>query len=284
LRSNLHSETLERAHLWRDTDAVEPFLKWAGGKRWAIQKLVAEVPESYGTYIEPFLGGGSLFFAVLPQRARLSDANAELINAYRMVCEKAGDLERWLRWLQRYHSKDLYYKIRSRPKGGDFWAALRFIYLNRTCWNGLYRVNLRGEFNVPIGTKDLIEYRDGLCSQARVLKRACLQCADFEVALSGAKTNDFAYVDPPYTVRHNNNGFIKYNEKIFGWSDQERLRDEVKRATDRGVKVLVSNAAHDSVRELYHGVGTLIEVERSSVLAASPSYRRREKEIIVKCY
>ena len=284
MHDNLNSATSERACLRQNAGAVEPFLKWAGGKRWATQKLLAELPEEYGTYVEPFLGGGSLFFAVLPRKARLSDANAELINAYRMVCHKHAELERWLRWLQRLHSKELYYKIRSRMGGGDFWAALRFIYLNRTCWNGLYRVNLRGEFNVPIGTKDLIEYRNGLSAQAQALERAHLKCADFQTALREAKVGDFAYVDPPYTVRHNNNGFIKYNEKIFSWADQERLCDEVKRATDRGVKVLVSNAAHDSVRELYLGVGALIEVERSSVLAASASYRRREKEIIVKCY
>lgn len=263
---------------------VEPFLKWAGGKRWAIPTLLAELPEEYGTYVEPFLGGGSLFFAVQPRKAILADVNAELINAYRMVGQKGDELERWLRWLQRHHSKELYYRIRSRTGGGDFWAALRFIYLNRTCWNGLYRVNLRGEFNVPIGSKDLIEYRDGLGAQAKALARAHLQSCDFEVILRKAKSGDFAYVDPPYTVRHNNNGFIKYNEKIFSWSDQERLRDEVKRASDKGVKVLVSNAAHDSVRELYHEVGTIIEIERSSVLAASALYRRREKEILVRCY
>lgn len=284
MHSNLHSVTSKRALLQQGAGAMEPFLKWAGGKRWAIKTLLAEMPKHYGTYVEPFLGGGSLFFAALPKKARLSDTNAELINAYRMVCQRNADLERWLRWLQRHHSKELYYKIRSRTGGGDFWAALRFIYLNRTCWNGLYRVNLRGEFNVPIGTKDLIEYREGLSEQAKVLNSAHLQCVDFQTSLRDAKAGDFAYVDPPYTVRHNNNGFVKYNEKIFSWSDQERLCEEVKRATDRGVKVLVSNAAHDSVRELYHGVGTLIEIERSSVLAASSSYRRREMEIIVKCY
>lgn len=263
---------------------TEPFLKWAGGKRWAVPNLRTLVPRVYGTYFEPFLGGGSLFFALRPANAALSDANIDLINAYRVVRDKPDDLERWLERLDSHHDSNLYYRIRSRARGSEFWSALRFIYLNRTCWNGLYRVNKRGEFNVPIGTKTAISYPKGLSDQSSALKGATLEACDFSVTINRANTGDFVYVDPPYTVKHNNNGFVKYNENIFKWDDQERLAEEIASAIKRGVKVLVSNAAHESVRSLYAGIGEIFEVERSSVLAASSLYRKREKEVIIKCY
>jgi DNA adenine methylase len=263
---------------------LEPFLKWAGGKRWAVAELVRHAPPVFDRYVEPFLGGASLFFALQPQSAVLADVNSELINAYRCVRDRAGDLQRWLRWLEERHSASLYYKIRDKSGGSAFWRALRFVYLNRTCWNGLYRVNLKGEFNVPIGTKTAICFNDGLSSQAALLQRAELRAQDFETTIATTGRGDFLYVDPPYTVRHNNNGFLKYNEKIFTWKDQERLRLGVEEAKGRGAMVLISNAAHSSVRDLYGRLGEVIELERSSVLAASSRHRRRESEVLIKCY
>lgn len=246
--------------------------------------LLGHIPQAYERYIEPFLGGGSLFFALRPKSALLADVNEDLINAFVMVREKPHEIQRWLRWLERRHSAELYYNVRSRSQGGDFWKALRFIYLNRTCWNGLYRVNLQGQFNVPMGTKTAVSYVGGLTTQAEALKGVVVKRADFRETLKAAKKGDFVYIDPPYTVRHNNNGFLKYNEKIFSWTDQEALRQEVQRAIERGAKILISNAAHESIVDLYRGLGTLVVVERSSVLAASPDFRRREKEVLIKCY
>ncbi|WP_194249818.1 DNA adenine methylase [Sphingomonas ursincola] len=264
--------------------ATEPFLKWAGGKRWALPVLQKLVPPNYKRYIEPFLGGGSLFFSLGCNDAVLSDVNFELINAYRTVRDNHEQLDRWLAVFQKWHNPELYYKIRSRDHGSKFWSALRFIYLNRTCFNGIYRVNLKGKFNVPIGTKDRISYPDGLRTYAAALCNVTIKHADFQSILRYAKSGDFVYVDPPYTVKHNNNGFIKYNEHLFKWSDQIRLRDEIRRAQDRGAYIVVSNAAHDSIFELYKNVGEIIRVERSSVLAAAPNFRRRELEVVIKCY
>lgn len=263
---------------------VNPFLKWAGGKRWALSALLSHVPKQFDRYIEPFLGGASLFFGLRPKRAMLSDMNSDLINAYVHVRDFPAELQRWLVWLERHHSSDFYYRVRERSKGGAFWRALRFIYLNRTCWNGLYRVNLRGQFNVPIGTKTAVGFEGGLSEQSAALRDAKLMVADFEVVLAEASHDDFVYIDPPYTVRHNNNGFVKYNERIFGWKDQERLRAAIASAQKRGANVLVSNAAHPSIRDLYKGLGEVIDLQRNSVLAASSLHRRPEKEVLIKCF
>ena len=263
---------------------VDPFLKWAGGKRWALSELLSHVPKQFNRYVEPFLGGASLFFGLRPTQAILSDMNSDLINAYVQVRDFPVELQRWLVWLEQHHSSEFYYQVRERSKGGPFWRALRFIYLNRTCWNGLYRVNLRGQFNVPIGTKTAVGFEEGLSEQSTALQDAKLVVADFEVVLAQAAQNDFVYIDPPYTVRHNNNGFVKYNERIFGWKDQERLRSAIDDAKRRGANVLVSNAAHPSIRDLYKGLGEVIDLQRNSVLAASSLHRRPENEVLIKCF
>lgn len=264
--------------------AISPFLKWAGGKRWATNILLELAPKDFTTYREPFLGGGSLFFALRPKSAVLSDLNRDLINAYRFVRDDSARIDRWLNRLQAVHSKDVYYKMRERMPLSDLGSAIRFIYLNRTCWNGLYRVNRQGKFNVPIGSKSAVSYNYGLTHHAGALSGTELIAEDFEIAINRASVGDFLYVDPPYTVRHNTNGFLKYNEHIFSWEDQERLKNSLDRAIKRGAKVLISNAAHASIRDLYAGLGEIFEIERSSILAADPKFRRKEGEVIVKCF
>lgn len=163
--------------------------------------------------------------------------------------------------------------------------AAQFIYLNRTCWNGLYRVNLEGKFNVPIGTKqNVILETDDFEATSRLLVGAELVCGDFEKVISRAGENDFVFVDPPYTVKHNYNGFIKYNESIFSWDDQVRLRDSVKTASNRGAKVLVTNACHESIRDIYEDIGELIVLDRASVIAGKSTARGRYEEMVIKCF
>lgn len=160
--------------------------------------------------------------------------------------------------------------------------AAQFIYLNRTCFNGLYRVNLKGKFNVPIGTKVKVFDRfEDFSAISRILKRAEICHSDFEFIIDSAISGDFLFIDPPYTVKHNLNGFIKYNEKIFSWDDQVRLRDAIVRAAARGVIVLLTNAAHASVVALYEGIGTMRFVTRSSVLAGKKVARGSVDELIV---
>jgi len=155
--------------------------------------------------------------------------------------------------------------------------------MNRACYNGLYRVNQKGQFNVPKGTKETIVFPyDNFKGISKALKGATISHSDFEDALDAAKRDDFAYLDPPYTVRHNNNGFVKYNEEMFSWCDQERLSKAVIRAAHRGVKILVSNADHSSVRDLYTGIGETVIIERYSIIGGGARYRSQTSEIAVK--
>ncbi len=264
--------------------AVVPPLKWAGGKRWFAAKHLKLLPDNFGTYIEPFMGSGALFFSLQPDQAIISDINGELINLYEVIRDTPEALEIKLAEYQRRHCTDFYYEVRrTRPRTALNKAA-RTLYLNRTCWNGLYRVNLQGEFNVPKGTKDrVVLATDNFDHLAILLKKATIICQDFEQTIDSAKQGDFAFIDPPYTVAHNNNGFVKYNQNLFSWDDQIRLRDAVARAASRGVKVLVTNAAHKSVMSLYKDFEQVI-VDRAGVIAGDASMRGRYQELVARWY
>lgn len=262
---------------------VTPFLKWAGGKRW----LIANRPDLFQfreeRYIEPFLGSGAVFFHARPLRAILSDLNPDLVGVYQAIKDSWHLVSNALATHVDKHCSDYYYAIRSQRCADDFAEAARFIYLNRTCWNGLYRVNRKGEFNVPIGTKtSVLLPSDNFGRSAELLKGAELYCRDFEVSIDEAGEDDFLFVDPPYTVKHNLNGFLKYNERIFSWEDQVRLRDALVRADFRGVRILMTNADHDSISELYRGLFRLERIERHSVLAGNGGTRGRVTELLVR--
>lgn len=259
-----------------------PFLKWAGGKRWLANKYAALLPRKFNAYFEPFLGGAAIYFYLRPEQAVLSDKNAELINVYRQIKTNWRQVYRALRRHQALHGKEYYYDERARERRVAHERAAQFLYLNRTCWNGLYRVNKRGEFNVPIGTKsNVLLDTDDFPEASAVLRTAKLRVSDFEATINQASHGDFVFVDPPYITRHNFNGFVKYNEEIFCWADQIRLADAVKRAANRGVKLLITNAAHDSVRALYSGIGTHLNLNRASILAADSQNRGVTTEIAI---
>ena len=264
---------------------ADPFLKWPGGKRWLVRQLDGLFPSVYERYLEPFLGGGAMFFHLSPRRAILSDSNKELINVYRCLKSHAEEIDERLVSLQKQHSEALYYLTRKMEPTDAVGRAVRFLYLNRTCFNGIYRVNLKGKFNVPMGSKDLVEYpKDYLKEVAAILRCASVRESDFEKTIDTATGGDFIYVDPPYTVMHNNNNFVKYNSSLFSWEDQIRLAVAIKRATERGVAIMLSNADHRSVRELYKGFGYHRSVSRASILAAESQHRRLTTELIVTNY
>ncbi len=264
---------------------IEPFLKWPGGKRWLTSRYLDLFPKTYGNYIEPFLGGAAAFFALTPDHAYLSDANAELINAYNRIKNDRRKVEKSLARYQKNHCPDFYYKVRSENPTDPVARAVRFLYLNRTCFNGIYRVNRHGDFNVPIGTKDAVSFEDGyLETVAQALKNARVRRRDFAVAIGKANKGDFVFVDPPYTVMHNNNGFVKYNAQLFSWTDQARLAIAIKTAADRGALIMMSNADHASVKELYSGFGTHHILARSSVLAGDATKRRGATELLITNY
>jgi DNA adenine methylase len=264
---------------------IEPFLKWPGGKRWLAARHLDMFPKSYNSYIEPFLGGAAVFFALAPERAYLSDANAELINAYNRIKKDRIKVEKGLARYQKKHDAHFYYKVRAASPTDPVARAIRFLYLNRTCFNGIYRVNKDGQFNVPIGTKDAVNFDEGyLEAVANSLRDVRIRVRDFAVAIRKAQEGDFVFIDPPYTVMHNNNGFVKYNAQLFSWKDQARLASEIKAAGERCVLVMMSNADHFSVRELYSGFGTHHTLTRSSVLAGDPQRRRNATELLVTNY
>ena len=252
----------------------EPFLKWAGGKRWLVASGRLPKPSKYSRLIEPFVGGGAIFFHLAPNRAVISDLNKDLIELYIVMRDSPGELYMEMQSHQSLHSDTYYYAVRENVPDSAVGRAARFLYLNRTCWNGLYRVNLAGQFNVPRGTKDTVLFEgEDFSSFSRALKGADIRCSDFEKTINEAKEGDLLFVDPPYTVKHNINGFLKYNEKIFHWEDQVRLKHSIKRATRRGVYVVMTNADHESVRDLYADVLDYTSIERHSVLAGAASRR-----------
>jgi len=257
-----------------------PLLKWAGGKRWLAPRLVEIISRAaFARYFEPFCGGAALFFQLAPKRAVLSDMNADLINCYKQIKNDANAVITVLRTFR--NSEDDYYAIRNMNPRADSRRAARILYLTTLAFNGIYRVNLRGEFNVPYGYKTHLEAFDAerIRAASRLLQGARLFVADFEDISAEATVKDLIYFDPPYTVAHGNNGFIKYNEKILQWEDQLRLACVATAATERGCKVIVSNADHPSIRKLYTHF-TMERVPRGSVMAADASYRRTITECL----
>ncbi len=262
---------------------IVPFLKWAGGKRWLVEQHSSLFPKKFNCYIEPFLGSGSVFFHLAPSRAILSDTNSDLIACYNQIRMFPEQLTELLREHHGKHCSDYYYKLRATEFENETEKAAKFLYLNRTCFNGIYRVNLKGEFNVPIGTKtNVVMKSDDFIGVSQRLENALIVQGDFAESMRHASEGDFVYVDPPYTVQHNTNGFLKYNEKIFSWNDQVRLKEQVVAAAGRGASVIVSNAAHDSVIKLYEGVGSITKLSRASVLSGGVKGRGKYEEILVR--
>lgn len=236
------------------SDAVKPFLKWPGGKRWILPYIKGLLDgRAFDRYIEPFLGGGAVFFGLRPDRAVLSDINLDLITTYRQVKESPLEILDRLKVLA--VDAPTYYRLREWEPTSEFDRAVRFLYLNRTAFAGMYRLNREGRFNVPFGggqrTPESL-WRDKLLLKASAaLSDANILSADFEDTIQAAGEGDFVYCDPTYTVAHNNNGFIRYNERNFSWNDQRRLARVAAQAAERGATVLVSNAVHQEIRDLY---------------------------------
>jgi DNA adenine methylase len=259
------------------TDPMAPLLKWPGGKRRLVQFILPLVPRKFNHYYEPFLGSGAVFFALRPTKAFLSDRNPDLISTYRQVRDNPLAVIKELRKLR--NTEKNYYAIRSANPKSDPQKAARLIYLSTLSFNGIHRVNLRGAFNVPYGFKTHLTpcEPNRIHAASEVLRRTEIECQDFEVAVANAKKGDVVYLDPPYTTAHANNGFLKYNAKIFTWDDQKRLAEIAHELAKRGCSVIISNADHYSIRRLYKDFKVL-EIDRYSVIAASGKFRRRITE------
>jgi len=262
---------------------LTPLLKWPGGKRWFRDVFFGVVPVEFNRYIEPFAGSASIFFALQPEDAILSDMNAELINMYNAIKSDWKKVRDILVKHQRNHSETYYYKVRDSVPRSEHGSAARMLYLNRTCFNGIYRVNLKGVFNVPVGTKsNVLLDTDDFEGVSNALQNADLRVEDFEVVINEAHSGDLIFADPPYTVRHNFNGFVKYNETLFAWEDQERLAAALRRAVARGAYVISTNAYHRSVIELYRGNGFRTRnLHRYSSISSTNNSRMSYDELLI---
>lgn len=240
----------------------KPFVKWAGGKRQILDKLIKYVPEDFNTYYEPFVGGGALFFELSPKNAVINDSNEELINVFRCIKdeEKLTKMCNELNHHEANHSEEYYYKIRNidRDKNkfnrlSDYKRAARTIYLNKACFNGLYRVNSKGEFNVPFGKKLKVNTYEGqnigIIHAYLNFNNIKILSIDFEEAVKDAKEGDFIYFDPPYDS--DTYTFNSYTEDGFSKDEQIRLSNVFKNLSDRGCFVMLSNHNTVLINELY---------------------------------
>jgi len=274
--------------------APAPFLKWAGGKRSLLPRLLPLVPRTMQTYYEPFLGGGALFFALsaanlaapLPFRAAvLADRNEELIWCYRAVRD---DVDGVIRALDRHrYDSDHYYRVREQnvARLGDAARAARMIFLNRTGYNGLYRVNSSGQFNVPFGRhrSPRIADPERLRLASATLERARLEVGDFASIVAGAGVADFIYFDPPYAPVSATSYFTAYSEGRFGVPEQARLAELVRELGQRGVPALLSNSYCAATRTLYRGLPSKkVEVRRA--INSVASRRGPVTEILVRSF
>lgn len=262
---------------------AKPFLKWAGGKRQLLPELLKHIPDEYNTYIEPFVGGGALFFAVQPKIAILSDANEELINSYIVVRDQ---VERLIDELRNYiNDEDEYYKIRAKdPKELDeVQRAARMIYLNKTCFNGLYRVNKSGEFNVPFGYRKnpTICDKETLLAASKVLQDARIKHGDYLYILNKyANPGDFIFLDPPYYPSDGYADFKRYTKEFFYEDDHLQLRNEFRRLIKLGSYVLLTNRNADYIRKIYSGFEyKAIDTKRS--ISSNSSTRTGEDLIVI---
>lgn len=267
---------------------IVPFLRWVGGKQQITSRLLSRLPPDIHTrrYIEPFVGAGSLFFAVAPFRAILADANEHLIECYRYVRRFPKEVSEHLERHRRRTARDYYYKIRDTYNSATYSAAqaARFIYLNKTCFNGIFRVNRHGEFNVPYGWKEppALPSQAQLLRAANGLRTATLLAESFEQSLSRAGPGDFIYLDPPYPALSSTAYFTHYTTNRFAEEDHLRLAALASRLHRRGCLFLMTNADTAQIRELYRGYS----IEGLSVTRYVTCKRIKHKvsELVIRNY
>ena len=262
-----------------------PFLKWAGGKSKLLTQYIPYFPKNLKTYYEPFLGGGAVFFYLQPKNAVLTDINLELINAYRCVRDNLEQLIPLLEKHQQRHTKDYYYQVRSQSVTTELERAARFIYLNKTCFNGLYRENSKGLFNVPIGKyKSPKVYNTTLLGSVSVaLQSAQIEVRPFDTVMDYAKSDDFIYFDPPYYPLSPTSNFTAYNYCSFNEFDQIRLKNKFVELAERGVKVMLANSDCLFIRELYNNF-KIYEIAAARAINSKAGKRGKITEILITSY
>lgn len=263
-------------------ERIKPFLRWAGGKSWFIDHLEdLLVGQNFTNYYEPFLGGGSIFFSIDVTDAvpTLSDANRELIDTYIAIRDNVEEVIKYFTTYE--NTSDFYYKLREQEPTDLSERAARFIYLNHTSYNGLYRVNRKGKYNVPFGNRksDTIDVEE-IRKASQALAGVNLISGDFENRGDVIQEGTLVFLDPPYTVSHNDNGFIQYNQSIFSIEDQERLAQYIQFIMERGGYFILTNAAHNAIREIFADCGHSMLVERQSLIGGKKAKRGLTSELV----
>ncbi len=272
----------------------KPFVKWAGGKRQIIEQLKKYAPCEFDTYYEPFVGGGALLFELAPKKAVINDSNQELMNVYKVLCdeEKFKKMCSILNHYEKEHSEEFYYEIRNKDRNknlynrlSDYTKAARTIYLNKACFNGLYRVNSKNEFNVPFGKKNKVNTYEGdnliTVSNYLTMNDIRILNVDFEEAVKDAKKGDFVYFDPPYDS--DTSTFNSYTEEGFSKEEQKRLARVFKSLDEKGVYVMLSNHNTSLINELYKDYHIhIIKAKRN--INSNGKKRGEVEEVIITNY
>lgn len=276
-------------HVMKDRKP-HPFLKWAGGKRQLLGQMERYFPRTYNKYMEPFVGGGAVFFHLLPARAILIDDNVELINCYKVVKENLAELIQLLK--THVNEESYYYKIRDVDRNPSIFAkwtpvqrASRTIFLNRCCFNGLYRVNSKGQFNVPFGKYKNPKFcdEDNLKLVHEAIKRTQIIKGSFELCLDSAEPGDFIYFDPPYQPLTQTANFTSYTKDNFGGDAQKRLLNVYKSLDARGCKVMLSNSYNEFILNLYNEFRTEI-LHAKRAINRDGTKRGKIKEVLILNY
>ena len=292
---------------------VKPFVKWAGGKSRLSQYIISLLPSKrelrgIKKYVEPFVGGGAILFSISSRikinEIIINDKNSALINTYITIKENLegliinleriqdefDSLDNWRKEKFFYSKRKQYNKLIKSEKSDHLLLSSLLIFLNKTCYNGLYRTNRNGEFNVPFGDNNnpIIYDKDNLSNVNKLLRKAKMEDKDYQVFFSNQNTidsNTLIYVDPPYTIKHGNNGFISYNEKLFSWDDQVQLSQILSEFHKLGALIIVSNANNEDIKSLYDDINFFTHsVTRKSVIGGTVESRGDVKEYIFTSY
>jgi DNA adenine methylase len=282
---------------------LKPPLKWAGGKRQIINELVERMPKKFNKYYEPFIGAGALFFEIKPENSTINDINYEISNLYKVLSNKANTIK-LIEALKDYETKhnefktlelksEFFYKIRTldRQEGfkklKDYEILARTIYLNKTCFNGIFRLNSEGYFNVPFGKKEIVNLFDknNIDSINKFLEsnKVTILNGDFEIALRDVSKGDFVYLDPPYDTIDNKNSFTTYSKEGFGKEDQRRLAKLFIELDKRGAYLMLSNHNTDLIRELYFKFNIKVITVRRMINSKGDG-RGKVEEVLITNY
>ena len=273
----------------------KPFVKWAGGKRQLMSELEKNFPTKFGTYLEPFLGGGAVMFDLLAKNSNLkcnvSDLNSDLVLAYVTIRDRLGRLIESLENHSKNYHKDstgYYYEVRKQEPKNQIEKVSRLLFLNKTCFNGLYRVNSKGKFNVPLGryTNPNIVNKENLETVSKALQygKIKISCRDFESVISDAKKGDFVYFDPPYQPVSDTANFTSYTHRDFTEDDLERLADLANQLNSKGCKVMLSNSNSKTVKKLFSSEWKIKEIKANRAINSNSQKRTGHKEIIIQNY